>query len=55
MENNKFVPIWQFCKEREVNRQKVYRLIRENKIPKKDIKKQKVELERLFINIDTKI
>ena len=50
--SKKFIPIWKFCKDSGINRQRVYRLIREGKIQKEDVEKRKIEVERIFINKD---
>lgn len=50
-----FVPIWRFCKEKGINRQKLYRLIREHKIPPDKVKRVKIEVERIYIDLKTKV
>ena len=47
---NKFISIHKFAKEKRVDRQKVYRWIREGKIKPEDIRIVEMKVKRLAIN-----
>jgi len=48
--NGDFIPIWQYCKEKGIDKQKVYRWIREGKIPSDKLKKIEKIVQRLLID-----
>ena len=50
----KFVPIYIYAEKVGKSEQEIYRLIRERRFKPEDIKKIKVEKERLRININAK-
>lgn len=45
----KFIPIWEYCKKYNIDKQKIYRWIREHKIPAESISKVEKTVTRIQI------
>lgn len=53
MNDNEYISVLKFCRERKIDRQKVYRMIREHKLEKdKDYKLVEKVVNRLHIRKD---
>lgn len=53
--SSKFVSVFEFEKVRGVPRQKIYRLIRERRIPQEHVRLEEKVVKRLRISLDTDI
>lgn len=50
-----WIPVWEYAKLHGASRQKVYRWIRELKIPPTSVKRESVTVERILIHRDASV